>query len=160
MEFLEKNYKSILAFSGITILYLMSSNKAFAKVTASGKIRGCDSNGCGTYGASRGGHTHQGEDYITLPGETIFSPIDGKITRVAYPYPDDLSFKGIEIKNATHSVKIFYMIATVNIGSSVKKGQAIGQSQSLLSKYPGITNHVHVEVRTAKNVLLKLSDLV
>ncbi|HEX8269757.1 MAG TPA: M23 family metallopeptidase [Flavobacterium sp.] len=139
----------------------MSSNKAFGKPTAVGKMRLCDVHGCGSFGADRGSRKHMGEDYVTAPGEPVYSPICGKIIRVAYPYADNLSYKGVEIKNSTHEVKIFYMTLTVPLGSTVTLGQQIGVAQNIAAKYsPGMTNHVHVEVRNAARQLLKLSDLL
>ncbi len=138
----------------------MSTKKAFAKPTASGNIRGCDPLGCGNFGAKRSGHTHQGEDYIAKPGDPIYSPISGTVTRFARPYADDDSYSGIEIKNATHSIKIFYMMPMVSIAKTVLAGDKIGYAQNISAKHgAAMVNHIHVEVRDRSNQLQQLSKL-
>ena len=149
----------IIAATAIAILLLMTK-KAFAKPTASGIIRGCDASGCGTFGASRGARLHQGEDYNVKPGESVFSPISGKVTRFPFPYGDDLRYTGIEIKNDNYTVKIFYMKASVPAGTMVTAGQIIGTAQNIAAKYSTpMTNHIHVEIRDKSNNLVKPSSL-
>lgn len=137
---------------GATIL-LMSTQKTFAKITSDFKFRGEDPYGSGAFGAPRdkGTRKHQGVDVITEPGESVLSPINGEVTRFPFPYGDDLRFTGIEIKNETYTVKMFYVTATVKAGTKVNKGTKIAVAQDLKSKYPnGITNHAHFEVRENK----------
>jgi len=149
----------IIATTAIAILLLMSK-KAFAKPTASGIIRGCDASGCGTFGASRGSRTHQGEDYVAEWNESIFSPISGKVTRFPFPYGDDLRYTGIKIKNDDYTVKIFYMKASVPAGTNVIAGQIIGTAQNIAAKYSSpMTNHIHVEIRNSAGTLVKPSSL-
>lgn len=155
-----KTKTAIIVLAAITIIFLMTK-KAFAAPTAANKIRGCDSHGCGTFGASRGGRTHQGEDFAIEPGGSIFSPISGTVTRFPFPYGDDLRYTGIEIKNSEYSVKIFYMGATVRVGQEVKAGQLIGKAQDIAKKYgPGMVNHIHVELRDSSNNLLQISKFL
>lgn len=149
----------LIAVTAIAILLLMTK-KAIAKPTKTGIIRGCDPFGCGEMGASRGGRTHQGEDYKVSPGENVFSPISGKVTRFPFPYGDDLKWTGIEIKNDDYSMKIFYMKPSVKIGDAVSAGQVIGTAQNIASKYgTSMTNHIHVEIRDTTGKLLELSKL-
>jgi len=117
-----------------------------------GTIRKNDKWGQGHFGAPRGSRKHNGIDITTQLGTPILSPIEGKVIRVAYPYASDMSFTGLLIKGTgAHQgleVKIFYMKPTSNIvNKAVKPGQQIGTSQSLLNKYPGITNHIHIEIK-------------
>lgn len=137
--------------AGATLLTLlvMGTNKAFGNITAEQRARGCDAGGwgCGSFGASRGARKHNGLDIVTTPGQTIYAPISGKVTRFPFPYSSDLSYTGIEIVNEVYKVKIFYMKATVSIGAQVKQGQQIGISQNIAAKYSSqMTNHVHIEV--------------
>lgn len=156
--------KTILIIaSAATIFILMTTKaKAFAKPTAKGIIRGCDASGCGAFGSGRGARLHEGEDYTVSPGESIFSPISGNVIRYPFPYGGDLSYTGILIENARHSVKIFYMAPSAPIGSAVSAGQLIGTAQNISAKYSSpMTNHIHVELRDkASNKLLKLSDFL
>lgn len=111
-------------------------------------IRGCDGFGCGAFGAKRGDRIHQGVDIPTSKGETVYSPISGTVTRFPFPYGDDARYTGIEIKNGTYTVKIFYIKATVPAGAEIRQGQPIANAQDIAAKYgSGMTNHIHVEVR-------------
>lgn len=148
---MKKSYWYITGAILITYL-IMGTNKAFGKVTEKNEHRGCDQNwGCGSFGASRGTRAHNGLDIKTKVGETIFSPITGKVTRFPFPYGTDLSYTGIEIVNDQYKVKVFYMKASVSANSNVKQGQAIGTAQNISAKYSStMTNHIHVEVYDVK----------
>lgn len=117
-----------------------------------GTIRKSDKWGEGAFGAARGSRKHNGLDISATNGQDILSPINGKVTRKSFPYANDLSYTGIVIEgtgiHATISIKIFYMtpLASV-IGSDVRAGETTGIAQDLTRKYPGITNHIHLEVK-------------
>jgi len=85
----------------------------------------------------------------------IFSPIDGTVVREAIPYPKDPTLRGVVIKGsgewAGYEIKIFYAEGLLSGG--VTAGQHIAFAQNLGRKYPGITNHVHVEVRRSGAVV-------
>ena len=141
---MKKKHLYILGIA--TILLLMSTRKAFAKVVDNQEFRDCDPQGCGHFGASRGSRKHNGVDVITTPNQLIKSPISGKITRYPFPDADDLSKKGIEIINDTYKVKIFYVVGIVPINTVVSAGQNIAKAQDITTKYSaGMTNHAHVE---------------
>jgi len=117
-----------------------------------GTIRKSDKWGEGHYGASRGSRKHNGIDIVTQLGRDVLSPIEGKVIRISYPYASDLSYTGLLIEGSgAHKgieVKIFYMNPLANIvGKAVKPAQKIGTAQNLLPKYPGITNHIHIEIK-------------
>ena len=134
--------------------FLLSTKKAFANVVQNQGIRGCDGFGCGSFGASRGDRSHNGIDIPTMKGETVYSPITGTVTRFPFPYGDDLRYTGIEIKNDTYSVKIFYVKATVPPGK-ISEGQPIAIAQDIAAKYgAAMINHIHIEVRETKTGLL------
>ncbi|MEZ5626335.1 MAG: hypothetical protein R3E34_02230 [Rhodocyclaceae bacterium] len=68
-----------------------------------------------------------------------------------YPYANDtvlsVMIEGLR-RHGGLEIKIFYMTpADGMVGQSVTAGQTIGSAQSLLAKYPGITNHIHLEIR-------------
>lgn len=143
----------VIGAAALITYILMKGNKAFAALTSSQTIRGCDPLGCGEFGAPRGARKHNGIDIVATPGQTIFSPISGKVNRMAYPYADDLSYKGLEIQNDQYKVKIFYINPTIAIGSQVKAGDKIAVAQNISAKHgAAMTNHVHFEVydRTGK----------
>ena len=150
---------SIGAIALVTYLS-MKTNKLYALTTAN-TLRGCDPLGCGSFGAKRGTRKHSGVDIKATPGESIYSPISGTITRIAYPYADDLSYKGVEIVNADCKVKIFYMTATVAVGSQVKAGQKIGVAQNISAKHgAAMTNHVHLEMYDKAGKLIDPTNLI
>ena len=141
----------IISLAVATAFFLLSTKKAFANLVADQGFRGCDGFGCGSFGASRGNRVHQGIDIPAKKGETVFSPISGTVTRFPFPYGDDLLYTGIEIKNETYSVKIFYLKATVPAGAIIQQGQPIATAQDIAAKYGnGMTNHIHLEVRETR----------
>lgn len=153
--------KKIYYIAGAALLILLlMKNKALASVTKNQKLRDCDPFGCGNFGAPRGTRKHNGIDLIVSPGQDIFSPITGKVTRIAYPYASDLSYKGLEIVNEQYKVKIFYINPTVAIPSVVTAGQKIAEAQNIAAKYGStMTNHVHFEVRNALNQVIDPTNL-
>jgi|SRR5690606_2522309 len=149
-----------IAGAALLILLLMKGNKAFAAVTKNQKLRGDDPFGSGKFGAPRGNRKHNGIDLVVSPGQDIFSPITGKVTRIAYPYASDLSYKGLEIVNEQYQVKIFYINPTVAIPSVVTAGQKIAEAQNIAAKYGStMTNHVHFEIRNALNQVIDPTNL-
>ena len=71
---------------------------------------------------------------------------DGIILREAIPYPP---FSGLLIRGtggyAGYEVKLFYVDGLWCGPCSA--GTTIGYAENLAFKYPGIPNHVHIEVR-------------
>ena len=115
-------------------------------------VRGSDAHGSGAYGAPRGDRTHNGIDLSALPGSYLLAPINGAV-RVGYPYADDLSFKYVEILNAGTAYRFFYVRPLDNIGGWVEEGQRLGVVQNLAKRYPGITNHIHFEVKRGREYI-------
>lgn len=110
------------------------------------KLRECDKWGCGHYGASRGDRTHNGIDIVCVPGDPAFCLNRGIVTKVGYPYSDDLSFRYVEITDSGYRWRYFYVEPIVNKGDEVEAYTQIGAHQPLGTRYPGITEHVHLEV--------------
>jgi len=119
-------------------------------------IRGCDDQGCGHFGAPRGIRTHRGADYTADSGQNVVAAARGTVTRIGYPYADDLSYRYVEIQGANgYTVRELYVSPAegIAVGSQVSAGQAIGTAQNLTTRYTGITNHVHVEIRRNGNYI-------
>lgn len=116
--------------------------------------RKVDKWGSGQFQAARGGHAHQGLDLQASPGEKILSPIDGTVVRDAFPYKDSSEYTGVLIRGTGewlgYEVKIFY-VNGLSCGP-VKAGDNIGFAQNVAKRYPGITNHVHLEIRYLQQV--------
>lgn len=125
----------------------------FVNPTGNG-IRGCDIHGCGEFGASRIHGSHRGTDYIaglgsTGTGQDILAVRGGMVSKIGYPYWDDLSYRYVEITTLDgYRIREFYVspIDGLKRGSLVEAGQVIGTYQSLQRRYPEITDHVHVEI--------------
>ena len=94
-------------------------------------------NGSGLFKASRDGGTryHGGIDFLGSPGQDIVAPCDGKVIRIAYPYANDLEWKGVLIIGKFYSVKIFYLDPLPGIiGKEVMQGESIGIMQDIREK--------------------------
>ena len=114
------------------------------------RIRKSDNWGSGYFGAPRGNRPHLGIDLIYSPDEEIRAPFDLTINRVSYPYAAS-PYSGIAftttINNINYDGRMWYMFPDlVSIGQSVKRGQVIGVAQQINEKYPGMINHVHLQL--------------
>lgn len=153
-----KTWQKILLATAI--LYIMTTKKALANIKANQQYRKCDAHGCGHFGASRGNRKHNGVDVLTNEGDLILSPIRGLVTRYAVPYANDPTYKGIEIQNEKYTIKIFYIVPTIAVGTKVDAGMVIGKAQNIAKRYSaGMQNHVHIEVYDYKGNLLNPEKL-
>jgi hypothetical protein len=120
----------------------------FGRVT-SGPTRQNDVWGSGHYGSGRKGRLHHGLDLLANPGEAVTSPVDGVIVRQAAPYTDDPRYGGVLIRGTGpwtgFEIKLFYVESHVR--GAVRIGEVVGHAQDVRRRYPGIGNHVHIEVR-------------
>ena len=134
-----------------------------------------DALGLGHYGAPRGSRTHKGIDFAVFPGSLILAPVNGIITKYGYPYRDDLSWRYIEITQSdcapyvtteedkgdcaicgrAHPRHRLFYVAMVEVypGEHVYKGQKIGYLQNIAQRYPGMTPHVHYEIKINKRYI-------
>jgi murein DD-endopeptidase MepM/ murein hydrolase activator NlpD len=120
------------------------------------KLRGQDCHGDGCYGAKRGHRTHNGIDIISHANEVVVAYEGGRVSRIGYPYspndPKKNHFRYVEICTADGSRhRYFYCADLVDVGDVVERGQTIGSSQTLTLVYPGITQHIHYEVKDKQN---------
>jgi murein DD-endopeptidase MepM/ murein hydrolase activator NlpD len=129
-----------------------------------GPIRGEDAYGSGKFGAGRdkGRRAHHGVDYVAKPGAPVHAPISGTVTHLGYAYGEGAGLRSVELVNPdTHlSAHVLYVTPSVKIGDSVAAGAPIGVAQNLAKRYPGITNHVHVELRDAAHALVDAATLL
>lgn len=110
-------------------------------------IRKNDSWGSGAFGASRGGRKHNGVDLVVATGSAIKATFSGTVTKIGYPYGDDLSYRYVQITNSGYDLRIFYVDPCVSVGDEVTPETVIGKSQDLNRRYNGITPHVHFEIK-------------
>ena len=113
-------------------------------------LRGCDGFGCGEFGADRdaGGRHHEGVDFDASAGQAVDAPISGFVSKIGAAYPGDARYHYVQITNPAlhYEARVFYVDPGVREGQSVHVGQKIGRARSLQPRYPGITNHVHLEI--------------
>ena len=130
-------------------------------ITIKAPKRISDNYGQGHFGAPRGNRTHKGEDFLCCVGSFILAPASGKITKIGYPYGDDLSFRYVQIETVEGlNVRVFYISPTVKLGDMVFKGRSeIGISQELGQRYKGISEHVHLEIKDEQGNYLDPSDI-
>lgn len=115
-------------------------------------IRGWDDQGNGKYLAKRGDRQHKGVDLVTDINEPITSPCAGTVTKIGYPYdPQNIKKGHLRYVQVTDQdklkVRMFYVEPCVKIGDKIEEDQIIGHSQDLTQIYPGITQHVHFEIK-------------
>ena len=112
-------------------------------------VRGCDSKGCGHWGAPRGSREHRGIDYACEAGTVILPNITGQVTKIGYTYSDDLSFRYVQVTDQLgFDHRYFYLNPFVNMGDIVKKDTTpLGSVQTLKLRYEGITDHCHYEIK-------------
>jgi peptidoglycan LD-endopeptidase LytH len=127
-----------------------------------GAVRGNDTFGSGDFGASRDGgkREHEGVDYVIAPGAAVHAPISGEVARLGYAYRGEGGYRIVEIVNSETKIKarVLYVAPTVEVGDVVVAGQEIGAAQDLNARYPGITNHVHVELRDPQQRLIDAAE--
>jgi murein DD-endopeptidase MepM/ murein hydrolase activator NlpD len=112
--------------------------------------RAHDDFGDGEFGAVRdgGARHHEGVDYAGTPGQAVTAPLSGYVTKIGWAYDDDHHLKFVEITNPAlgYQTRVFYVEPDVEVGDVVAVGQNIGVLDSLQARYPGIINHVHLEM--------------
>ena len=115
-----------------------------------GKYRGAFGLGDGWFGAvrDRGSRPHEGVDYTGQPGQTVMAPIAGMVTKIGKAYADNSMLQFIELTNPLtgYVARVFYVLPSIGLGQNVALGEPIGEMETLQFRYPGITNHVHLEL--------------
>ena len=111
--------------------------------------RGHDDFGDGQFGASRDGGTrqHEGVDYAAVADQPVAAPLSGYVTKIGYAYAGS-TLQFVEITNPAlgYAARAFYVRPEVELGQTVRLGQPIGRVESLQQRYPGIVDHVHLEI--------------
>jgi len=135
----------------------------FANPTG-GVPRGHDDFGDGQFGARRdgGSREHEGVDYVATAGQEVKAPISGYVTKIGYAYAGDSGLTFVEITNPAlgYVARAFYVKPGVDVGQTVRLGQTIGVDQSLQDHYPGITDHVHLEVMQPGGERVNAAELI
>jgi hypothetical protein len=98
---------------------------------------------------------HAGRDYIVKPRGTVRSPVNGTVGRIGQCYADDPVYQLVEIQHELAIIRVLYVEPTVSPGDEVFIGDTIGLAQDITKRYsPAMTNHVHMDVRMVRGVLV------
>lgn len=117
--------------------------------------RGTDAWGDGSFKASRGKRVHKGIDYQSEPDDAVFSPVDGTVTKVGYPYApipgEPITYRYVEVEDELKNKhRVFYIDPSVSVGWKVDTTSVIGIAQDIAAKYSMpdriMKNHVHYEI--------------
>jgi hypothetical protein len=122
--------------------------------------RGVDSWGSGNFGASRdgGARQHAGLDFVAVPGDPVYSPIDGVVSHIGIAYQDS-DMRSIHVSGVGQhhgmQVKLLYVQPDPGIGGrAVISGDRLGDAQDVAAYWAArkpdhageMRNHVHVEI--------------
>jgi len=118
-----------------------------------GDVRGCDAYGCGGYDATRTSpdgstYSHHSTDYVSTSGQDVVAVHDGTVS-FGQVYPNDTNLRFVQITSTDgYVVREMYVSPADGLapGDRVRAGDVIGQAQSLQGRYPGITDHIHVDI--------------
>lgn len=108
-----------------------------------------DQEGDGAFASRRGGRRHKGADFEFKPGEKVYSPISGLVTRIGQAYANDERYKLIEVLSHKGYLlwRFLYVNPSVRAGDRVEVDQTIGTAQDISKRYSEkMTPHVHVEI--------------
>jgi len=123
-----------------------------------------DAFGNGEFGASRdgGSRQHEGVDYTADADQAVAAPISGFVTKIGYAYGGDDTLRFVEITNPAigYVARAFYVDPSVAVGQALRLGETIGTVASLQAHYPGITDHVHLEIIKPGLGRLDATDLI
>lgn len=116
------------------------------------ELRGTDEWGSGTFGAPRCEHRkHTGVDFAAEPGALLLSPVQGVVTKWKQVYRDTERYHYVQVTDMEGRQHRFYYIEPIlEVGNSVEPGDTLGVVQNMELRYPGITNHVHYEIKVGK----------
>lgn len=94
---------------------------------------------------------HEGIDLVCAPGTPVVAPVPCKFVRYVDPYPDSKDgtlFGGLLRTADGWECKILYCMPHMGItpGTMLKRGEPWATSQTLQHLYPGIKDHIHVEI--------------
>lgn len=108
-----------------------------------------DSQGQGHFGAPRGSRIHKGVDYEVVPGEDIYAPCDGVVTKWGFCYANEFKWRYIQVTDPWgNRHRMFYVKPGYPPHRVVRAGDIIATAMDISEKYPGMTPHIHYELIT------------
>ena len=113
-------------------------------------MRVSDSWGQGHYGAPRSGRTHNGVDMAAPTGAEVYPVVAGIVTKHGWVSSDSKKahLRYIEVTDDNEQKhRYMYVEPIAKMGNYVDQQHIIGKVQDLQPTYPGITNHIHYEIK-------------
>lgn len=120
---------------------------------------------------------HGAIDFTSAEGETIFSPVEGKVIKIGYPSTADIGDKfvrtiTIKDKNGTE-VQLLYLTVDKNLKeniSVVKKGEPIGVMPNMRIRFRGqenqsmrynqdLINHIHMRIKLKDGTITDFAQI-
>lgn len=109
--------------------------------------RGSDKWGSGDFNAPRGKRKHRGIDFAAYPGTLVHPEFGGIVTKIGLAYSGE-HYTYVEVEDGwKFKARYFYIKPAVIKGQVVGREDVLGSVQKLDTKFEGITEHVHFEVR-------------
>lgn len=115
-----------------------------------------DSGGDGRWLAPRGSRQHKGIDLVSLPGDQIMAPMDGKVKATAAKAGGMPGVKVVGTGDwSGYTAYMFYAKPNDGmVGKKVSKGDVIATQGDLSDDYPeNVGDHVHVSIRKGSEKL-------
>jgi murein DD-endopeptidase MepM/ murein hydrolase activator NlpD len=128
--------------------------------------RGRDGYGSGKFGASRGSRRHNGLDIAVAQGTPIYAPEAARVVSTSAPVysnPDKAHKRLVHLMTedgVSHLLMYVRAAQGLRAGAKVEAGDLIGYAQGLQDIYPGITDHIHWEVRMPETRIDPVSYLI
>ena len=116
------------------------------------KVRGQDEYGAGAYGAPRTRNgkkrKHLGVDLLVKPKFDIVAPGIGWVERIGTCYPYDPRYHKMVLWLDEYDLRVnlLYVWPRLLQNGQFHRGDVIGVAEDLGARYPGIINHLHLEV--------------
>lgn len=106
-------------------------------------------------------YEHDGLDLGGSPGDTVYSPVDGRVVRQITCYRGDV-YLGLELVTPAHlHVDLLYLLplpGIVEAGAQVAAGEPVGILQDVSRRYPPAPGAEPMEAHTHVRVWMRWSD--
>ncbi len=132
------------------------------------RIRGGDDWGSGAFDAprKRGNkrYKHKGVDLVIAKASAVRALRGGVVSKIGFPYrpndPEKGHFRYVEVAVGKHRHRYMYCGPSVAPGDVIEQGQVIGHAQGIADLYPGMTDHVHFEIKLLDGSVIDPTNMV
>ena len=140
-----------------------SKHLKMTQIIVNGLVRGCDTGGCGYFGASRKRlvngvwksvkGAHKGIDVNGNVGQSVYAPFPCRVVKFGKPYLNDSRYDLVEIEGIEEwegfKAKLMYVAPSFHspIGTIIRnESREIGTLQNIQEKHPSVPPHTHFEL--------------